>query len=214
MSFPSQITNQGDQAVGRLINVFATKKRIAGFARSFSDEVTTLSNAIWSVIDAVLNPYGPILDSLGAVVDLKRMGLSDSAYLGAQRVQVRVLNSDGQPDTLTGICDTFQSYDFGTAGAFCRYEEFSPRTLEIDVLGIVTPTVLMAFLTRARQAGHRLYFAWDPPGIVYASGVTRPMVYDSVYGLGAAPVQAATVCDSAYGTGVPSAGYGLPVTVL
>jgi hypothetical protein len=204
MSYPTPFTGHAKQAAGRLINAFGTKPTIAAFNKALAAEVTTLENGIWSVINAVLNPYGPILDSLGEIVNLKRQGLPDAQYLAAQRVQARVLRADGRPDILLGITAAFQSYDYPGTDGTIRLDEWAPRTLDITVVGIVSPALLAGFLHRARQSGHRLLFIYDLPGTTYATNAHRPFVGDSVYG----GATGAAVGGSVYGS-VNSAGYGV-----
>jgi hypothetical protein len=136
-----------------LTSRYVGQKVTAGMVKALMLAVQDLENAYQSLINGVQLSNHPmaggpwrILDQIGAIVGVARNGLSDTDYLVAIRIKIRINRSHGLAE------DIIQIMGLVVTGA--AYSEAYPASFEVDIYGTTASIVraLLRYLHEARSA--------------------------------------------------------------
>jgi len=106
---------------------------------------------------------GDLLDQVGKIVQVPRMGRSDTDYRAAIKFQVYLNHSSGTPETI------IEFTKFYLGAGFIKYEEIYPCHVQIQVIANPIPSSFAADLQGILVAGVKL--------LLTASYTSRPFIF-------------------------------------
>jgi hypothetical protein len=154
MPSPVQDSAHVTEATGRLTSRYAQAAVTSGIVTANAQAVQDLENAVWQIMNAVVLANHPlaggpwqILDYIGAIVGVTRDGRTDTDFLQAIKIQIRVNRSHGLAEDIIQIAALVAS------GAI--YQEFYPAAFDVTILNttIAVVNALLLYLGTARSAG-------------------------------------------------------------
>lgn len=186
---PEQNTTHLERAREKLLGQFRNKPKIRALLDSWIRPAQRREDTAYEVAFA-LNleaGFGAILDSIGALVQRGREGLSDELYKVALRAKIRVNRSQGKLTDLLAVANlaltgSWYVLDFPPASAVIVYEDgLDPGEIDplLSILAEVRPLgiridLLAAFCPPAEQL--RLGWSGDPalgsPGLGWSGDPT------------------------------------------
>lgn len=195
---PVQDTSHVAEAQALLTSRYANLPATSGLVKAFTTPVQALENKVFAVLNAVqLSSHplagGPwdILDRLGALVGAPpRGGRSDTDYLAAIKLQIRVNRSNGLAE------DVIQVAALIVANA--SYFEWPPAAAEVVALDVSASVVaaLVEYLPKTRSAGTALNVRYSTSAGPY---IRWGSVYGGVTGAGFASVRGGAPLDQLAG---------------
>lgn len=189
----TQQTDYAGEGLGRLLQQFKNKPRIAALLGAWLAEVQEVEdNAFLIYTQRQIqdgNAADDLLDKIGAIVGQERLGYSDAIYARLITTRIKVNRSDGRRETLIDIATLL------IPSTRILVEEYIGSVYIEPIGAIVSPVVpeviARDFLGRAVAAGIELEFVYtvaiDDDTFVYADvtgGTTTGKGYgDTVAGL-------------------------------
>lgn len=191
----TQVTAQG---IGRLLQMFKDKPRIAALLSAYLDEFQEREDAAYALYVGRLlqnNPTGDLLAKIGALVGQGSEGLTDPQFQQLIQARIRVNRSTGRREELIRIASIL------APGDIVRARAFPPKYIMIQPDAALTlPPVLVGrrFMGPAAGAGTMMAFVW--------SSVPRAqtLVFGSVNG--AVPVPTSSQVPGSVNGSVPHGG--------
>lgn len=100
-----QQREQVNLALSRLLEQFKGKPRIEGVVRSYVKQLDNLEDAYFDLLNerSISTAIGSQLDILGALVNEKRLGRSDTVYRLAILTRIGINNSEGTPNQIMSL---------------------------------------------------------------------------------------------------------------
>jgi hypothetical protein len=139
MSSPvTKIANHVELAQDTLLSQFASSPIINAYVKAIVDEIQRFEDVAYDVLDKRLlaNATGDILDQIGKVVRVDRLGRTDDDYRLIIQVAIAANDSDGGAEQIIWIASQLVGADVmytqeGTANFTLQY--FSDDTLSSDL---------------------------------------------------------------------------------
>lgn len=158
-------TDYYTEGLGRLLQQFKNKPRIAALLEAWLTECQEVEDAMWDIFSRRLfqdaNIPTAMLDIYGIIVGQERNGQSDAAYLIYITARIRTNRSGGQASDLQAItallipsATTISVLDYGPASVVVM--------VDVAVTDVDPYLVMTQFLELAVAAGVEISFIWTP----------------------------------------------------
>lgn len=176
MPVPTQDTNHVAEGQALLTSHYKNAAVVDGILKALLLRLQAKENDLYALLDDIQLSNHPlaggpwqILDQLGAIVGVKRLGRSDADYLAAIKVKIRINRSHGLAE------DIIQITALVIAGAI--YREWYPAAFEVegDDISASVANALITYLGEARStgtAGYLRFSTWTSPTGVLVRGST------------------------------------------
>lgn len=169
---PTQQTDIVGAALKLYTSAFKNQPNLLAMTRANMAWAQPFVNACWQVINnrilpnlvamvAANQPTADQIDIIGGLVGEKRLGRTDSAYLPAVIIRIRVNRSQGLAE------DVIQVANLLFPGA--AYTEFPTMKFLIEAWGLADPNGFkrLIFDTKATASGGRVHYSTWPPLDIY-----------------------------------------------
>ncbi len=156
----SNVTAEG---LGRLIEQYKHKPRLAALLASYLDEFQDIENANYGLLTlrTLDDAVGAQQDIIGKIVGRARNGLSDDDYRTVLRAQIVANNSRGNPEDLIKILVLVGGTD---STPVVLYRPRPPASVQIELMnniGTLNPALAFELLDEARGEAIALTFLWS-----------------------------------------------------
>ena|ERR1700676_2607818 len=144
-----------------LTSRYINQANVKGIVTALMLRFQEIENAFWTLINGVQLTNHPmaggpwsILDQLGAIVGLPRLGWPDSSYVGLIKIKARVNRSRGLAEDMIQIASLLSTSPV-------QYLESYPAAFYIGAWNVDPSFPAAAFLSQARSAGTLGLFAYS-----------------------------------------------------
>lgn len=186
MSIPAVDNNHLAEGLAKLTEVFKKQPVIKAVLTEYLRPFQEIETLFWSIINSRIldnNPTGDQLDQIGGLVGEERLGRTDTVYLTAIKLRIRVNRSQGRAEDIIQIANLISP---------STYHEFYPAKWTVRAL-FTTADIFtfrrMLLAAKLGGSGGTLEYTLDPDENTFFWGsVSDPVAQANSRGFGSVSV--------------------------